>query len=99
MSDSVDRTNADEEWKKLLHQWRAEVATPPRPYFYSRVRAKLVHAAGVQHPPVRTWRHWPAYAALLAILLLLSGDDAALHTGGEVNQDSSNPPEASFSGY
>lgn len=98
MSDSPNRTNADKEWDDLLHQWRTQVGVPPRPSFYGRVHARLLHATVGGHPPVRTWRHWPAYAALLAILLLLSGDDAGLHTAGEVNQESSNPPEASFSG-
>lgn len=98
MSNFVDRTTADEEWESLLHQWRAEVDTPPQPYFYSRVRAKLVDAAGAQHPPLRTWRHWPAYAVMLGILLLLSGDDAALHSMGGLQQEGSHQPEASFSG-
>jgi len=97
MSDSSTRPNADEEWENLLHQWQTEVAVPPRPYFYGRVHARLVNATGAKHPPLRTWRHWPAYAVMLGILLLLSGDDAGLHAVSGV-QESNHQPEASFSG-
>ncbi|MBW3129352.1 hypothetical protein [Hymenobacter profundi] len=98
MSDSTNRTEADEEWETLLHQWRAEVAVPPRPYFYGRVHTRLVNAAA-KRPPLRTWRHWPAYAVMLGILLLLSGDDAGLHAvSGGAQQENADQPEASFSG-
>lgn len=98
MSDSVNRTKADEEWDDLLHQWKAEIARPPRPYFYGRVHNRLMNATGAQHPPLRTWRHWPAYAVMLGILLLLSGDDAGLHAVSGVQPESNHQSETSFSG-
>ena len=75
MADFATPPNADEEWEKLLRQWRVQAAAQPRPYFYGRVRARLADTAAA-HPPTRTWLRWPAYAVMLGILLLLSGDAA-----------------------
>ncbi|MBG8552397.1 hypothetical protein [Hymenobacter guriensis] len=77
MSDSAPRLPADEEWEDLLRQWREQPAPQPRPYFYSRVRARLISKTS-EHRPQRTWVRWPAYAVMLGIVLLLSGDGAAL---------------------
>lgn len=96
MSDPVVRSTADEEWEDLLRQWRAQPAAQPQPYFYSRVRARVVRAAATERPPVRTWLHWPAYAVMLGLLLLLSGDDAGLHSLSSVNRSSTNWLEAAL---
>ncbi|NVO86240.1 hypothetical protein [Hymenobacter terrestris] len=96
MSDSAPRPNADEEWENLLRQWRTQPGAQPRPYFYSRVQARLIRETAAVHAPARTWLHWPAYAVMLGLLLLLSGDDAALHSMSSANHDSSNWPELPF---
>ncbi|MBT2558007.1 hypothetical protein J7E24_09440 [Hymenobacter sp. ISL-91] len=97
MPDSADRFNADEEWEDLLRQLPASPAASPRPYFYSRVRARIEQQAAAERLPVRTWLHWPAYAVLLGALLLLSGDDAALQSVSAINSPPTSP-EASFGG-
>ncbi|NVO32487.1 hypothetical protein [Hymenobacter lapidiphilus] len=96
MSDSAARPNADEEWENLLRQWRAQPGAQPRPYFYSRVQARLIRETTAVHAPARTWLHWPAYAVMLVLLLLLSGDDPALHSMSNTNQDSSKWLELPF---
>ncbi|RFP63428.1 hypothetical protein D0N36_19435 [Hymenobacter lapidiphilus] len=98
MSDSATRRNADEEWENLLHQLHNQPGAQPRPYFYSRVQARLIRATAAAHAPVRTWLHWPAYAVMLGLLLLLSGDDAALHSVSSANQASSDWLELPFGG-
>ncbi|MBC8082372.1 MAG: hypothetical protein H7Z21_04115 [Hymenobacter sp.] len=74
MPDSAIHPIADEEWENLLRQWRVQQNTQPRPFFYNRVRARLVGEASVERQPLRTWLRWPSYAAMLGILLILSGD-------------------------
>lgn len=80
MSDPATRPSADEELENLLRQWRTSSDAQPQPYFYSRVRARLVGEATVERRPLRTWLRWPSYAALIGIVLLLSGDGAALRS-------------------
>ncbi|TYZ05931.1 hypothetical protein FY528_20130 [Hymenobacter lutimineralis] len=87
MSDSAPRPHADEEWENLLRQWREQSAPQPRPYFYSRVRARLISKT-TAYQPRRTWVRWPAYAVMLGIVLLLSGDGATLPSA-----DRDAPPE------
>ena len=88
MSDSAPRPNADEDWEELLRQWRNQPESQPRPYFYSRVRARLDRETAVARLPVPAWLRWPAYAMMLGALLLLSGDDATLHSVSSANQNS-----------
>ncbi|TGE17602.1 hypothetical protein [Hymenobacter elongatus] len=80
MPDSATRPTADEEWENVLRQWRAQQKAQPRPFFYSRVRARLVGKALAERQPQYTWLRWPSYAAMLGILLLLSGDGAVLRS-------------------
>lgn len=77
MSDFDARPAADQEWEQLLHQLRNQPPAQPRPYFYGRVQARL--AAEARQPWLPGWVRRPAYALLLgALVLALSGDDAAL---------------------
>ncbi|QIX62440.1 hypothetical protein HER32_15130 [Hymenobacter sp. BT18] len=92
MSDSAPRPQADEEWEDLLRQWREQPAPQPRPYFYSRVRARLISETAAPQLQ-RTWVRWPAYAVMLGIVLLLSGDGAALPSA-----DRDAPPETPLTG-
>ena len=80
MSDPAARPDADPEWEALLRQLRTQPPAQPRPYFYSRVRARL--AAEVSRSWLPGWVRRPAYAMLFgALVLALSGDDAALASG------------------
>lgn len=80
MSDSATRPTADEEWENLLRQWRAQQDSQPRPFFYSRVRARLVAETSAAHHSLHAWLRWPSYALMLGVILLLSGDVAVLRT-------------------
>ena len=80
MSDSAARPDADEEWEVLLQQLRHKSPAQPRPYFYHRVQARLT--VETRRPWLPGWVRRPAYALLLgALVLALSGDDAALAAG------------------
>ncbi|QJX47504.1 hypothetical protein HMJ29_11360 [Hymenobacter taeanensis] len=76
MSDSAPRPTADEDWDNLLHQWRTQQTAQPQPFFYSRVRARLVEQEFKGPQPFPVWLRWPSYAVMLAIILMLSGDGA-----------------------
>lgn len=80
MSDSATRPTGDEEWENLLRQWRTQQHNQPRPFFYSRVRARLVGQAAAERQLPHAWLRWPSYALLLGVILLLSGDSAALRS-------------------
>ncbi|WP_375437039.1 hypothetical protein [uncultured Hymenobacter sp.] len=80
MPDSATRPTADEEWENLLRQWRTQQNAQPRPFFYSRVRARLVGEVSVERQLQRTRLRWPGYAIMLGIVLLLSGDGAVLRS-------------------
>ena len=76
MSDSAPRPAADQEWDHLMQQLRTQAPAQPRPFFYSRVQARLASNASQLWLP--GWVRRPAYAMLLgALVLALSGDDAA----------------------
>ena len=80
MSDSAARPDADPDWEDLLRQLRTRPGAQPRPFFYSRVQARLASAS--RQPWLPGWVCRPAYALLLgALVLALSGDDAALAAG------------------
>ena len=80
MSNPTVRPDADDEWENLLHQLRTQASAPLRPYFYHRVQARL--AVETRRPWLPGWVRRPAYALLLgALVLALSGDDAALAAG------------------
>ncbi len=98
MSDSTTHPNADEEWEELLGQWRSQPQTQPRPYFYTRVRARIDRETATARPTVRAWLRWPAYAVMLGALLLLSGDDVALRSASGPNQHSADRMEAQLPG-
>ncbi|MDF7810119.1 hypothetical protein [Hymenobacter sp. YC55] len=86
MSDPATRPTADEEWENLLHQWRTRQPAQPQPYFYSRVRARLVGEAATERRLLHTWLRWPSYALMLGLLLMLSGDGDVLRAAKPANQ-------------
>ncbi|MBT9394008.1 hypothetical protein KLP40_12620 [Hymenobacter sp. NST-14] len=88
MSDATNRPGAEEEWENLLRQWRTPPDARPRPYLYRRIRARLRPETAAPRLPVPTWLRWPAYAVMLGMLLLLSGDEAAVRSAGLPQQES-----------
>jgi hypothetical protein len=95
MSEPAFRSASDEEWDDLMRQLRDRPKASPRPFFYSRVNARLTTGA----VRGRVWPEWvlrPIYAALLgAMVLTLSGDGSALHATASTTRgnaaDSSRP--------
>jgi hypothetical protein len=93
MPDSNNRLTADEEWENLLHHWRTQLPAQPQPFFYSRVRARLVGEASRERQPLPTWLRWPSYALMLGLLLMLSGDGAELRSAAPANHYQLYPSE------
>ena len=92
MSDPAVRPLSDEEWKGLMRQLRAQPQVRPRPFFYARVHARLTADASATSPPLPAWLRRPAYAALLAALVMtLSGDGAALRSAAGVKHADISP--------
>ena len=82
MSDFAPRpdTDADQEWENLMRLLHTQAPAQPRPFFYRRVQARL--ALGASQFWLPGWVRRPAYAVLLgALVLALSGDDAAFASG------------------
>lgn len=86
MTDPAPRPTADEEWNTLLRHWRARQNQQPRPFFYSRVRARLVQETAAAPFALRAWLRWPSYAVLLGIILLLSGDVAGVRATESISR-------------
>lgn len=86
MPDSSTRPPTDEEWNNLLHQWRTQQDARPRPQFYNRVHARLVREVSGEPHPLPIWLRWPSYAAMLGIILMLSGDGAVGHSIDSANR-------------
>ncbi|NML66694.1 hypothetical protein HHL22_15915 [Hymenobacter sp. RP-2-7] len=87
MSDSDFHATSDEEWAGLMQQLRRQPRAQPQPFFYARVRARLAtqQAAAIAWLPA--WVRRPAYAALLgALVLAVSGDNAALRPAASASQ-------------
>jgi hypothetical protein len=73
--------DADAAWDALLRQLPSQPPAQPRPFFYARVRARLAAEAAAEKPFVPGWLRRPAFALLLAALVLsLPGDGAAEST-------------------
>ncbi|WP_426060687.1 hypothetical protein [Hymenobacter sp. B1770] len=83
MANSSVRPDSDPAWDDLLHQLRHQPLARPRPFFYSRVQARLVATAAEDKNLLPGWLRRPAYAALLGVLVLsLSGDGSGFRGGG-----------------
>ena len=83
MSDSDNaKQSADQAWQALLRQLREQPVAPPRPFFYTRLQARL---AGAPAPRAAAWSEWrqrPAYAAIIGLLMVvLHADSVAGHPG------------------
>ena len=78
MSDSAARPVSDAEWDDLMHQLHAQPKARPRPFFYSRVQARLATETAAAGHSLLGWLRRPAYVALLgALVITLSGDCSA----------------------
>ena len=83
MADSPTRPDADEAWDNLLHRLSRQPKAQPRPFFYSRVQARLAAKKPAERDLLPVWLRRPAYAALLGALVFgLSGDGSGLRAGG-----------------
>ena len=92
MSKSAVRPLSDEEWKDLMRQLHAQPQVRPRPFFYTRVYARLTADASAKSQPLTAWLRRPAYAALLgALVMTLSGDGAALRSAAGVQHSHISP--------
>ncbi|GAB3580850.1 hypothetical protein [Hymenobacter daeguensis] len=89
MADSPLRPDADDAWNDLLGQLRRRPTPRPRPFFYSRVQARLAAQPPLANDLLPAWLRRPAYAALLGVLVCsLSGDGPGLRAGSVA------PPQA-----
>lgn len=69
-----------------MRQLREQPKARLRPYFYSRVHARLAANAAATSQLLPAWLRRPAYAVLLgALVMTLSGDGAALRPAAEAN--------------
>ncbi|GAB3870040.1 hypothetical protein GCM10028824_18100 [Hymenobacter segetis] len=90
MSNSDARPGTDQEWEDLMAQLRTQPLAQHRPFFYTRVQARLATAPPPAWRP--GWIRRPAYALLLgALVLLLGGDDAAIASAGGATVAASAP--------
>jgi hypothetical protein len=79
MSDFETRPDSDAEWADLLRQLQHQSEAQPRPFFYTRVQARLAVRQAPATAWLPAWARRPAYAALLgALVLAVSGDGPAL---------------------
>ena len=93
MSDIPNRPSTDEEWEALMHQLRTQPVVRPRPFFYTRVQARLAANTPAASQLLPAWLRRPAYAALLgALMLVLSGDGTGLSSATATVQYHARPP-------
>jgi hypothetical protein len=79
MSNPLIRPGSEEEWEELMSQLRLQAKAQPRPFFYTRVQARLAAERAPRSFWLLGWVRRPAYLALLgALILAVSGDGAAL---------------------
>ena len=79
MSDSAVRPISDEEWEDLVRQLHNQLPARPRPFFYSRLQARIADQPLVKSPLLPGWLRRPAYVVLLGVLVMtLNGDGSAL---------------------
>jgi hypothetical protein len=70
----------------LLRQLSHQPLAQPKPFFYARVHARLSAQQAAPRTGLPGWVRRPAYAALLgALILAVSGDDAALRATPAAN--------------
>jgi hypothetical protein len=82
MADSPLRPDADDAWDTLLGKLGRQPNPQPRPFFYSRVQARLAAQPPANSDLLPAWLRRPAYAALLGVLVFsLSGDGPGLRAG------------------
>ena len=83
MSDNA-KPSADQAWQALLRQLREQPVAPPRPFFYTRLQARLEVAAPASRAVA--WPGWlprPAHAAIVGLLMvILHADSVAGYPGG-----------------
>jgi hypothetical protein len=92
MSESTIRPGSDEEWQELLRQLRHQPQAQPQPFFYARVQTRLSARQAAPRAGLPGWVRRPAYAALLAALIVIvSGDGPALRVAPLASHPSQPP--------
>ena len=72
----------DAAWEALLQQLRQQGRQPAPPFFYTRVQQRLLAKTQLGALVLPAWLRRPAYAAVLAALVLaVSGDRATAAPG------------------
>lgn len=66
----------DQAWQQLLEQLRAQPVPAPRPFFYTRLQARLAESRPARRPVFARWLQRPAYAAVLGLLMLVLHADS-----------------------
>jgi len=101
MSNQASGAGPDqEEWSALLQQLRKQAAVHPQPFFYNRVQARLAARQGLAGSWLPGWARRPAYIALVsALLLVMSGDGAALRSAATTSPYPTYQPDAASSPY
>ena len=70
-----------------MRQLREQPKARLRPFFYTRVQARLAADAAATSQLLPGWLRRPAYAVLLgALVMTLSGDGAALRPAADANR-------------
>ncbi|RSK41274.1 hypothetical protein [Hymenobacter perfusus] len=78
MSDPSNLPEDDEAWTMLLRSW-SEEAPEPRPFFFTRLQARLA-AQQPQPPALPTWLRRSVYAFSVVALVLALNADTALYS-------------------
>lgn len=84
MPDDTFRSDHDDAaWEALLQQLQQHGRQLPPPFFYARVRRRLLAKTRRGTLTLPMWLRRPAYVAVLAALVLaVSGDSSAAAPGG-----------------
>jgi hypothetical protein len=79
--------SADQAWQKLLEQLREQPVAPAKPFFYTRLQARLAEVRPTQKPTV--WPAWlprPAYATIIGLMtVLLHADSVGSRVHGRLS--------------
>ncbi|WP_375417765.1 hypothetical protein [uncultured Hymenobacter sp.] len=81
MSDNAE-SPADQAWQELLHRLRDQPAAPPRPFFYTRLQARLAEVPPAPRVAAPRWLHRPAYAAIVGLLTVILHADSTSGSSG-----------------
>ena len=67
--------SADQAWNELLRELR-EQPVAPRPFFYTRLQARLADTPPLVAAPETGWLRRPAFAVVMALLMVVLHADS-----------------------